>query len=69
MIALQETPNAVWRVTGYAVSEFLAGILPALLDMCMVQAAATTVGALIGGIGGAFAGGVGVTCPLPAVPA
>ncbi len=59
VIALQETPNAVLRVTGYAVSEFLAGILPALLDMCMVQAAATTVGALIGGIGGAFAGGVG----------
>lgn len=58
-IAVREAPAAIYRETGYAVSEFLKDILPALLDICMVQAASTAIGAGVGGALGSLAGGVG----------
>jgi len=58
-IARQAAPTEIQRQTGYAVSEFLDSILPALLQICVVQASATALGATVGAIIGAAFGGVG----------
>ena len=58
-IAKQAAPTEIRRQTGYAVSEFLDGILPALLQICVVQASATALGAAAGGIIGSALGGAG----------
>lgn len=58
-IGMRETPAEVHRQARYEVEQFLSGILPALLQMCIVQAASTALGATVGAIIGAFFGGVG----------
>lgn len=58
-IGLREAPAAIYAETSYHVEEFLKGILPALLQMCIVQAASTAIGAGIGAGLGAFVFGAG----------
>jgi hypothetical protein len=58
-IGMRETPAEVHRQARYEVEQFLSGILPALLQVCIVQAASTALGATVGAIIGAFFGGVG----------
>lgn len=59
VIGMQDAPAEILRQTGYGVAAFLRSILPALLDMCMIQAGSTAIGAGLGAVIGWFAGGVG----------
>lgn len=59
VIGMRDAPAEISRQTGYAVSEFLKSILPALLDVCMIQAGSTAIGAGLGALIGSLAGGVG----------
>lgn len=59
LIGLREAPAAIYAETSYHVEEFLKGILPALLQLCIVQAASTVIGAGIGAGLGAFVFGAG----------
>jgi len=58
-IGLREAPAAIYAETSYHVEEFLAGLLPALLQLCIVQALATAIGAGIGAGLGALVFGAG----------
>jgi hypothetical protein len=58
-IGLREAPAAIYAETSYHVEEFLAGVLPALLQLCIVQALATAIGAGIGAGLGALVFGAG----------
>lgn len=58
-IGLREAPAAIYAETSYHVEEFLAGLLPALLQLCVVQALATAIGAGIGAGLGALVFGAG----------
>lgn len=57
--ALREAPGVIWRETGYAVGEFFDALLPALLQMGIVVAATTVIGAGLGAGLGALVFGVG----------
>lgn len=58
-IGLREAPRAIYAETSYHVEAFLQGILPALLQLCIVQAASTAIGAGIGAGIGALVFGAG----------